>query len=176
MSRGVAHAVELALDEDAADVVRGLFGSLEEAGITSLRSGSPHLHPHVSVTVATDADPAQLAEVLSGVASIGLPAITMSSVGIFVAPQVVIYLGVTPTAELATLNERVHERLGASGLDTWALYAPGTWVPHCTLAMRPASLGAAIEALQGAPLPIRAAPVALRVVEVPTGKLRVTIE
>jgi hypothetical protein len=53
----------------------------------------------------------------------------------------------------------------------WPLYAPGCWVPHCTLAMRPASLATAMEALAEIGLPITATTAGLRIVEVPTGKV-----
>ena len=86
-------------------------------------------------------------------------------------PEAVVFLGVTPTAPLLELNRRVHARLDAAKVAVWPLYRPGIWVPHCTLAMRPADLTAALSALRAAVLPIEASPVALRIVEVPTGKV-----
>jgi hypothetical protein len=171
MSRGVAHGVELALDHDAARDVDALCGLLGAAGIASLRDAPPDVHPHVSLAVASSGDPEAIAAALAGLAGAGLPVLELSSVGAFVAPAPVVFLGVTVTPALLELHESAHRRLAAAGVELWAHYEPGRWVPHCTLSMRPASLGAAFEALSAARLPIAAAPVALRVVEVPTGKV-----
>jgi len=171
----VEHAVELELDGDAAVAVSSLFDALEGAGIESLGAASPHVHPHVSLAVARDGAPEQIADVLSGLAATPLPRLTLSSLGAFVAPEAVLFLGVTPTRELLALNVAVHARLDRAGVSVRPIYRPGSYVPHCTLAMRPGSLDLALRAMLGAPLPIEAAAVAMRVVEVPTGKVRATV-
>jgi len=160
----VAHAVELELDEHAARKVLGLLAVLEAAGVAPITTISPHVHPHVSVRDA-----------LVGVATAGLPPVRLSSVGAFITPEPTVFLGVTPTAALLELNRRVHARLDTARLGAWPLYRPGIWVPHCTLAMRPGDLARALAALRAAVLPIEASPVALRVVEVPTGVVRATV-
>jgi 2'-5' RNA ligase len=166
----IAHAVELQLDDHSARKVLGLLAVLEAAGVAPITAASPHVHPHVSVAVAADAPPEAVRDALLGVATAGLPPVRLSSVGAFVSPEAVVFLGVTPTAPLLELNRRVHARLDGAKVAAWPLYRPGTWVPHCTLAMRPADLTAALSALRAAVLPIEASPVALRIVEVPTGK------
>ena len=170
MTAAVAHAVELQLDDAAARKVLGLLAVLEAAGVAPVTASSPHAHPHVSVAVTADGRPEAVRDALVGVATAGLPPLRLSSVGAFVTPEAVVFLGVTPTPALLELNRRVHARLDAARLAVWPLYRPGTWVPHCTLAMRPADLTAALSALRAAVLPIEASPVALRLVEVPTGK------
>jgi 2'-5' RNA ligase len=170
VSGTVAHAVELALDDAATRKVLGLLAVLEAAGVAPITAASPHVHPHVSVAVAAEAAPEVLRDALLGVATAGLPPLTLSSVGAFVTPEAVVFLGVTPTAMLLELNRRVHARLDAAKVAVWPLYRPGIWVPHCTLAMRPGDLTAALSALRAASLPIEGVPVALRIVEVPTGK------
>ena len=175
MSGPVAHAVELQLDDTATRAVLGLRGVLRAAGITPITAASPHVHPHVSVAVTADAAPSAVRDALVGVATAGLPAVRLSSVGAFVTFEEVVFLGVTPTPLLLELNRRVHARLDAAKIASWPLYRPGSWVPHCTLAMRPGDLAAAFTALRGAVLPIEASPVALRIVEVPTGKPTFTV-
>jgi 2'-5' RNA ligase superfamily protein len=175
VSGTVAHAVELQLDEAAARKVLGLLAVLEAAGVDPITGGSPHAHPHVSVAVAADEGAEAVKDALVGVATAGLPPLRLSSVGAFVTPIAVVFLGVTPSAALLELNRRVHARLDAARVAAWPLYRPGTWVPHCTLAMRPADLTAALSALRAAVLPIEASPIALRIVEVPTGKPTGTI-
>jgi 2'-5' RNA ligase len=171
----VAHAIELELDVVAARKVTGLLAVLEAAGVEPITASSPHVHPHVSIAVAADGEPDTVRDALLGVATAGLPPVRLSSVGAFVTPEAVVFLGVTPTAALLELNRRVHARLDSARVAAWPLYRPGTWVPHCTLAMRPKDLTAALSALRAAVLPIEAAPVALRVTEVPTGKVRGTV-
>ena len=175
MSGSVAHAVELQLDDAATREVLALLAVLEAAGVAPITSLSPHVHPHVSVAVTADAAPEAVRDALVGVATAGLPPLRLSSVGAFVSYEEVVFLGVTPTPLLLELNRRVHARLDAARLASWPLYRPGTWVPHCTLAMRPADLGSAVTALRAATLPIDATPVALRIVEVPTGKPTFTV-
>jgi 2'-5' RNA ligase superfamily len=175
VSAPAAHAVELQLDDAAARKVLGLLAVLEAVGVAPITAASPHVHPHVSVAVAADESPEAVKDALVGVATAGLPPLRLSSVGAFVTPEAVVFLGVTPTAPLLELNRRVHARLDAAKVAVWPLYRPGIWVPHCTLAMRPSDLTAALSALRAAVLPIESSPVALRIVEVPTGKPTGTI-
>lgn len=170
----VSHAVELELDGAAAAQVRRLLSALADAGITPITTATPHVHPHVSVAVVADAAPERIASVLDGLGHVR-PDLALSSVGAFPGPEPVVFLGVTPSPALLALNADVHARLDADGLAAWPLYRPTVWVPHCTLAMRVAALGAAVEVLGGASLPIAVRPAALRVVEVPTGKVRATV-
>jgi 2'-5' RNA ligase len=104
-----------------------------------------------------------------------LPRLTLSSVGAFLAPVPVLFLGVTATRELLELNAAVHARLDRAGIAVRPIYRPGSFVPHCTLAMRPRSIDAAVRVALVADLPITATAVAMRVVEVPTGKVRATV-
>jgi hypothetical protein len=175
VTASVEHAVELELDGIAAGEVTALFDALELAGVESLAASAPHVHPHVSVAVVRDAAPGLVADVLSGVAADPLPRLTLSSVGAFLAPATVLFLGVTPTTELLSLNVAVHARLDHAGISVRPIYRPGSYVPHCTLAIHPRALDVAIRAVLAAPLPIEAAAVAMRVVEVPTGKVRATV-
>lgn len=171
----VEHAIELELDGVGRAAVCALFDALEAAGVESLAASSPHVHPHVSVAVARDGDPGHLATVLAGVVTEPLPRLTLASIGAFLVPEPVLFLGVTPTRELLALNVEVHARLEHEGITVRQIYRPGAFVPHCTLAMRPHDLGAAIRAVRLAPLPIEAFAVAMRVVEVPTGKVKATV-
>ena len=79
------------------------------------------------------------------------------------------------TRELLELNAAVHARLDRAGIAVRPIYRPGSFVPHCTLAMRPRSIDAAVRVALVADLPITATAVAMRVVEVPTGKVRATV-
>jgi hypothetical protein len=173
----VEHAVELALDPATVAEVAALMAALERVGIESLAGGSPHVHPHVSLAVAMTGSPAELADALDGLGedAASLPALTFSSLGCFVAPASVVFVGVTVTEPMLALNRAVHGRLAAAGFETRPLYREGSWVPHCTLAMHVTSPSMAIAALDGAALPLEAMVAGLGIVEVPTGKLRATV-
>jgi 2'-5' RNA ligase len=172
----VDHAVELALDTAAVARVTELMASLDRAGIASLASSSPHVHPHVSLAVATTGSPDELAAALAGLGADveSLPVLALSSLGVFVGEGVV-YLGVTVTERMLALNRAVHDRLDATGAAPRAIYRAGSWVPHCTLAMHLDAPSVAIGVLERTPLPIEATVVSLGIVEVPTGKLRATV-
>jgi hypothetical protein len=172
----VEHAIELALDPAAVAQVTELMGSLDRAGIASLASGSPRVHPHVSVAVATSGSPDELAAALVGLGTDAesLPTLALSSLGVFVGAGVV-YLGVTVTEPMLALNRAVHDRLDATGAMTRAIYRAGSWVPHCTLAMHVDAPSVAIGVLEHTPLPLDATVVSLGIVEVPTGKVRATV-
>lgn len=170
----VEHAIELELDGVAQGAVRALFDALELAGVESLTARAPYVHPHVSLAVASDTHPEQVAEVLGGTVVDPLPRLTLSSVGVFVGESV-LFLGVTPTRELLALNVAVHARLDHAGISIRPIYRPGSYVPHCTLAMHVRDLDVAIRAVRDASLPIEATAIAMRVVEVPTGKVRATV-
>src|SRR5256885_1738512 len=47
----------------------------------------------------------------------------------------VVFLAPDVNAGLLDAHAGCHQRLGAFGREAWPHYAPGVWVPHCTLAM-----------------------------------------
>lgn len=128
-------ALELYLDVDATRRIRTLWRALEDEGIPSMASLLASKHrPHVSLAAARRIDPEAVAAALDGmVVGRGLT-LNMDFVGQFVGR--VLWLGVTPTAELLNHHGEVHDRLAAAGVEVWDLYAPGRWVPHCTISMR----------------------------------------
>lgn len=128
-------ALELYLDVDATRRVRALWRALEAEGIPSLASLLNEKHrPHVSLAAARTLSPSTIVEALDGlVVGRELP-LELNFVGQFVGR--VLWLGVTPTASLLAHHAEVHARLAAAGVQTWELYRPGRWVPHCTVSMR----------------------------------------
>ncbi|MBM2617224.1 2'-5' RNA ligase family protein [Actinoplanes sp. LDG1-06] len=128
-------ALELYLDVDATRRVRTLWRALEDEGIPTLKSLLNDKHrPHVSLAAARSLEPSRIVEALDGLTVGRGLTLSMDFVGQFVGR--VLWLGVTPTAELLAHHAAVHERLAAAGVETWDLYEPGRWVPHCTVSMR----------------------------------------
>lgn len=128
-------ALELYLDIDATRRVRTLWRALEDDGIPSMASLLQEKHrPHVSLVAARRLDPAVVAEALHDVpVGVGL-ALDLDFVGQFLGR--VLWLGVVPTEPLLRLHREVHRRLAAARVELWDQYAPGRWVPHCTISMR----------------------------------------
>ncbi|MET8151327.1 2'-5' RNA ligase family protein [Actinoplanes sp. NPDC049668] len=138
-------ALELYLDVDATRRLRTLWHALEAEGVQTLASLLAERHrPHVSLAAAPRLDPVPIAAALAGLdLGVGLT-LDLDFVGQFVGR--VLWLGVTPTAELLAVHRAVHERLTAAGIEVWDHYRPGRWVPHCTVSMRVPNplLGAAL--------------------------------
>ena len=167
-NRRVATAVELAFDETADARVREIWRELDEHGVPSLGAAGGAFHPHVSVAVSDHTIGASDALRALAAGAIGLP-LVLASLGFFPnATGAVAFLGATPTRTLLDLNAAVDAELSRSGAEPWPLYRPGTWVPHCTLAMHvhhPEILPAIVVDR----LPIRATVTGVRVVEIRTG-------
>ncbi len=128
-------ALELYLDVDATRRVRTLWRALEAEGIPTLASLWNDKHrPHVSLAAARTLSPDAVATALTGVDVGRGRSLQMDFVGQFVGR--VLWLGVTPTAELLSHHHEIHTRLAAAGVEVWDLYRPGRWVPHCTVSLR----------------------------------------
>jgi 2'-5' RNA ligase len=131
----VVAALELYLDAEATRRVRALWQALEAEGVPTLASLLNERHrPHVSLAAATRLAPDAVAAALDGLVVARPLTLHLDSVGQFVGR--VLWLGVTPTAELLDHHLVVHDRLAAGGVEVWDLYRPGRWVPHCTVSLR----------------------------------------
>ena len=139
----MAHALEIFFDERADAAVRMLWDSLERVGVPSLRTASHRRHhPHVTLAVGEHIG---VGDELIG-ALRGLPGRKLSFplLGVFPGHAAVLFLGVQVTAPLLDAHAAVHEAImgkrgeegGSGGAGKLSeLYGPGSWVPHCTLAM-----------------------------------------
>jgi 2'-5' RNA ligase len=128
-------ALEVYFDPAAERRVRGLWDALEAAGVPSLRDHTHRRHrPHLSLVVADALDPARVRAAVAGLAVVPPLRLSFQYAGQFVGR--VLWLGPAPTAALLSHQASIWDRLGAAGLPLSTLYAPDTWVPHCTLSMR----------------------------------------
>src|SRR5690606_24608876 len=87
--------------------------------------------------VCDDADEARMCAVVEQLARAtpSLP-VSLSSLGMFPGDETVLFLAPSADAELISIQAALHGRMPDFTQTPWKLYAPGRWVPHCTLAMR----------------------------------------
>jgi hypothetical protein len=153
----MALALELGLDRAADGAVRRAWAALERQGIESLVSHIPSIRPHLTLVVSEDAGGLRAcAGELRG--QIIPLRVELVGPGLFAAEPAVLHLSVTPTAALLDVHARVATTLADAGVELWPHYAPGAWMPHCTLSMGVVRerLGDAIAACLDQPLPIPA--------------------
>lgn len=162
-----AYAVVLYFDEVTEHRVRRAWAALEDHGIRS--AGSTYgagYRPHLTLAIVESDRPGRIAadlrRPLADVA--GLP-ITLASLGFFLTAAAPAFLSVTATGRLLRLHEDVHAELDSA--TTWSYYKPGTWVPHCTLAMGATSQTGVARALETTPLPIQATVSSAQLVRLP---------
>jgi hypothetical protein len=148
----VAYAIELFFDEQADTAVRRLWHRLAASGLPSLETlGHCRHRPHVSLTVLETARLPAVADVEDLVDARRLPALRFSALGTFGGGGGVLFLAPVMTAPLLAVHVRLNDVMQERGIVQWPHYLPGSWVPHCTLAMNvtPAELSAAAGMLAG---------------------------
>lgn len=147
------YAVEFALDDGAGAVVRRVWRTLAGIGVTWMEDSGAE--PHVSLGIWETIDRGRFeAELARFAAETPQISVTFEAVGMF--PGSAIYLRPVENRKLVEVQQRLHQRFGSLGTGAWQYYLPGTWVPHCTVAMefpaeRTAKARAIVERL---PLPL----------------------
>jgi len=159
------YGVDLRLDAALESQVVDVWEALDAAGVRSLATTSHRRHlPHLSLAVGPS-----LNELSSdAVAGLVPPAsVTFSATATFGPEGGVVFLVVQPTAELLEFHAQVIARCG----EVDALYRPGSWTPHVTIAygLPEADLGRAVQAAVRL-LPLSGSYAALDVVSARTGE------
>ena len=143
----MASALEIFLDGEADAAVRGLWDKLERVGLASLRTASHGRH-HPHVTLAVGEHIAVGDELLGALEALPGQRLNFPLLGVFPGDAAVLLLGAQVTAPLLDAHANVHAAIDSKsgnggGSDSpreverlGELYKPGSWVPHCTLAMR----------------------------------------
>ena len=149
----MAFAVELALSLEAAVHVREIWTALAEAGLDYMAQCGAG--PHISLVLWDDVDPPSAKRALESFAQ-ETPPIEVSLVGVDHFGDVAVYLAPAPAPDLVAVHRRFYERFGRLGANPSPYYAPGAWVPHCTLAMdfTPETTTTALAVARRARLPI----------------------
>jgi hypothetical protein len=143
----MAHALEIFLDGEADAAVRGLWDRLERVGLASLRTASHGRH-HRHVTLAVGEHIAVGDGLIDALEALPGQRLSFPVLGVFPGDAAVLLLGAQVAPALLDAHAGVHAAIdrksgngggidGPSEVDrSGALYKPGSWVPHCTLAMR----------------------------------------
>jgi len=148
-------ALEIALDAEAAAIVRTAWGALAAAGFSFMAESGAH--PHVSLAIWDEIDVAAMS---AAVTTFGREthelAIVFDRIHVF-ATTGVVFLAPVPDAALREMQVRCHRHLDAHGRQPWPHYAVDAWVPHCTLAQDidgAAPLARARTVAMNVPLPV----------------------
>jgi 2'-5' RNA ligase superfamily protein len=146
------HSIELLLDPDTEDTVRGLWDELARAGLPSQADHtSPSNRPHVTLAVAESISPA-VDDLLAGIAARLPMRCVIGAPLLFGTGKRALARLAVPSAELLLMQAEValtsleHMRPGPVGHTL-----PGSWTPHVTLCRRltSADVAAALDVVSG---------------------------
>jgi 2'-5' RNA ligase len=164
----MAFAVEMYFDAEADRAVRQIWQDIAEAGLKSFMLEGNY-RPHISLSVCQQLDIKGLSQALEKFAK-DLPALTISlgSVGIFPGEEGVVFLAATVDQALLKTHTDFYRIFPEYARHLSDYYSPGTWVPHCTLAMyfSVEEMGRALPVIMQAKLPIQARLTEIGIVEV----------
>jgi 2'-5' RNA ligase len=127
-------SLQLFFDPAGDAAVRHMWSRLEQAGVSSLATRSHRRHqPHVTLAGARHLVVNDTA--LDAIHGLQGSELILPMLGVFPGKQAVVLLGATVTAELLSAHAAIHCGIEQGSEDIWELYRPGSWVPHCSLAM-----------------------------------------
>ena len=150
----MTYAVMMYLDASSEERIRAIWAAMEAAGVPC-ELPALGARPHISLTCYEDIDPQAFEAPLCDFAEVRKPIpLSFSYLGVF--PKGIVFLGHTVTGRLIEIHRAYHEAFAAFRDQAFSLYHPGSWVPHCTLAMNLEQhhLPKAIEIAAQFPLPI----------------------
>jgi len=128
----MTHGVVSILDQNHYRVIENLWAEMHQRfGV-----GNPDIlaMPHMSYHTAEKYDEEKLAVILEEVASQERPfTITASGIGIFPAPNPIVYVPVVRTADLTNLHTQLCTQLDPIAQNSNPFFAPDSWIPHITL-------------------------------------------
>lgn len=131
-------AIELFFDPRCETRLRRLISNLRQAqlgGTVLIEDVKARFH--ITLAICDDVNEPVMCEVLQDIArnTHALPVI-LSSLGLFPSAETVMFLAPVVDQEMLDVHRAVFERLDEFTESPWKLYAPGRWVPHCTLALK----------------------------------------
>lgn len=156
----MAHSIEVLLDPDSDVAIRGLWQTLDAAGLPSQTRVASHTNrPHVTLLAARHIDAGADSVLRSLAPRLGFGC-TLGAPVAFTGPRMTLARLVVPSSELLALHAEVY-RLALPYVtgEPFSHCAPGMWTPHVTLGRRftAAGIGAALALTDGTAIPGRVA-------------------
>ena len=162
----MAYAISAWFDAKTEHIIREVWQQLADQGVSS--EFNIKYRPHITLVLCENIDMNSVITGLSHLASRIAPIpLQLSYVGVFNnKPDVVFYVP-TVTMELLLLQKEVCNLV--SDNQNYAHYAPGTWNPHCSLAVchSPDSVARSIEICGNRNLPVVGTIENLGIIETP---------
>jgi len=129
------YALVMYFDKKSEESLRKIWVDISESGITSSMMDSG-IRPHITLSVFSKLECLPCEQELAAFARktrlIGLQA---SFFSFFVNPYPVVFIAPTPTRALMAFHQNIINSLVADLEVTNPMYLPGSWIPHCTLAL-----------------------------------------
>lgn len=131
----MALAVCLLFDERTDRALRHLWDRLEDLDVPTLRSHTHGRHvPHLSYAVLREWDLEEVRDKVEAIPSGGPVDLHFDALGTFRRGRS--WLVPAVSSDVALRQERVASTVLGTGAELHRNYAPGVWVPHCTVAPR----------------------------------------
>ena len=172
----MAYVFELTFDPATEATIRAIWQRVADAGLPSSIDAAGY-RPHISLAVYDvgqfDADACYRKAAAYARKTAPIP-IQLSHLGVFVSWENVVFLGVTPTAELLARHQAVLDLCRSQDDALRTYYAPGLWTPHVTLSfnLTPEQAQGILSTVWDEELPIRGMMRALHLVEVTSAYAR----
>ncbi len=172
-------AIALFLDETSSAAVTNVWHRLSDRGVSTSETEAGY-RPHVTLAIAEDLhiDGVQgyLDELVADLEPLSL---ALSYLGTFPSKDGAgaVFYGVTATQRLLRLHNDFHQRITAFADNLREYYAPGIWVPHCTLAdgVTCEEAARAMEICQDVKLPLTCQATEIGVLQFPPGRELFTV-
>lgn len=130
----MSYAVMLYFNPKTETIINELMVKLSnQMGVSELLPAG--FRPHLTLTGFEDPPPEGFTDGLRLFASKNkrIP-IRLSAVGAFQTDQGVVYLAPVVTSDLLVLHQRFYQMMNTFSIESNPYFAPGHWIPHCSVA------------------------------------------
>jgi hypothetical protein len=132
----MAYGVGLIFDQQTDATIREVWQTLHDRGIVTplvVPGSLPHISLILSEALRVDEALERIAETARTLPRLE---IRFSTVGVFTHPDLVLFYGITPTAELIRFHAALKQAYRQCTAALITASQPGVWVPHCSLTGR----------------------------------------
>lgn len=129
------YAIEMFFDEKSDGLVRSIWKSLKEHGISSYMNDSGSI-PHITLSIFDNLDLLEASNLLElFTRKNSKMSLSLSSIGAFPSEEGVLFLAPVVTKHLLETHQSFHFLFYEFKDSQWPYYFPNVWVPHCTLSV-----------------------------------------